>query len=200
MTLDKYRPTGHMGKMMKQNHYNKILSAGLTVFHEQGFHASGTQEVVDLAGVSKGSFYNHFKSKDALGLAVLDFYWQNNADTIALLHGPKVPALKRIHRYLAAVGYDENGCLIGNFSIELANSDFFRPRISKLMNTWVEEIAACISDGQDDGTIRKDDSAANLAEFVVVSLEGAIMKAKISRDQGVLKRLRKSVRLFLQNH
>lgn len=185
---------------MKQNHYEKILSAGLTVFHEQGFHASGTQEVVDLAGVSKGSFYNHFKSKDALGLAVLDFYWQNNADTLALLHGPKVPALKRIDRYLAAVGYDENGCLIGNFSIELANSDFFRPHISKLMKTWVEEIAACISDGQNDGTIRKDDSAVNLAEYVVVSLEGAIMKAKINRDPSVLKRLRKSIQLFLQNH
>jgi len=38
----------------------------LAVFHEFGYHASGVQAVVDHAGVPKGSFYNHFKSKEAL--------------------------------------------------------------------------------------------------------------------------------------
>lgn len=185
--------------MPKPSHRDKILSAGLAVFHERGFHGSGIQDVVDHAGVPKGSFYNHFKSKDALGLEVLDCYWESNAATRTELRDSEVPALTRIDRHLATAGYDENGCLIGNFSGELAGSDAFRARLSKLYKTWISDVAACIRDGQEDGTIRNDDSAKNFAEFVVEGLEGAKLKAKVDRDPSVLKRYRKSIRLLLDS-
>lgn len=185
--------------MPKPNHRDKILSAGLAVFHERGFHGSGIQDVVDHAGVPKGSFYNHFKSKDALGLEVLECYWQSNAEARRELRDPEIPALTRIDRHLAAAGYDENGCLIGNFSGELASSEAFRPSLSKLYRTWVSDVAACILDGQRNGTIRNDDTAENFAEFVIEGLEGAKLKAKVDRDPGVVERYRKSICLLLQN-
>lgn len=186
--------------MPKPNHRNKILSAGLAVFHEQGFHGCGIQDVVDHAGVPKGSFYNHFKSKDALGLEVLETYWENSAETRTVLLDSEVPPLTRIDRHLAAAGYDEKGCLIGNFSGELAGSNLFRRRLSKLYKTWISGVAACILDGQKDGSIRNDDSAENFAEFVIEGLEGAKLKAKVDRDPSVLERYRKSIHLLLQNH
>jgi len=106
--------------MPKSNHRNKILNAGLEVFYEHGFHGSGVQDVVDQAGVPKGSFYNHFKSKEALGLEVLDTYWSaGNAARSELRANSRAP-LKRIDRHLAALGYDKNGCLVGNFSAEFS--------------------------------------------------------------------------------
>lgn len=198
-TLDKPKTTGHIRRMPKPNHRNKILSAGLAVFHERGFHGSGIQDVVDHAGVPKGSFYNHFKSKDALGLEVLECYWESNAENRTELRDSEIPALTRIDRHLAAAGYDKNGCLIGNFSGELAGSDAFRPRLSKLYKTWMSDVAACILDGQKNGTIRNDDSAENFAEFVIEGLEGAKLKAKVDRDPDVLERYRKSIRLLLEN-
>lgn len=185
--------------MPKPNHRDKILSAGLAVFHEQGFHGCGVQDVVDHAGVPKGSFYNHFKSKYALGLEVLECYWEAGGAARTALQAGGVPALKRIDRHLAALGYDKNGCLIGNFSSELASSDQFRLRLSELYKTWISEVAACILEGQKDGTIRNDDKAVNLAEFVVEGFEGAKLKAKVERDPAVLNRYRKSIRLFLQS-
>ncbi len=190
---------GQASNMPKASHRDKIIIAGLAVIHEGGFHGVGIQDIVDRAGVPKGSFYNHFKSKDSFGLEVLDFYWKKNAETRAVLRDSGVPALIRIEHYLEAVGYDEKGCLIGNFSSELAGSEVFRPRLSELFKLWAADLAACILDGQKDGTVRKDDSAKSLAEFVIGSLEGAILKAKVDRDPKVLKRLRKSVRLFLRS-
>ncbi|MFK7963280.1 MAG: TetR/AcrR family transcriptional regulator [Burkholderiaceae bacterium] len=185
--------------MSKANHREKILSAGLAVFHEHGFNASGVQDVVDHAGVPKGSFYNHFKSKEALGLEVLESYWRAGSEVRLKLHAPGVAPLKRIDRHLAAIGYLENGCLVGNFSAELSGIAEIRARLVDLYKVWIDEVAACIREGQLDGTIRDNTKAADLAEFVIEGMQGAILKAKIDQDPAVFARYRKSIRLFLQS-
>jgi len=183
--------------MAKPNHRNKILDAGLEVFYEYGFHGSGVQDVVDQAGVPKGSFYNHFKSKEALGLEVLETYWNAGNDARAELRSTNKAPLKRIDRHLAALGYDKNGCLIGNFSAELAGIDEFRSRISELFKSWRSELAVSIREGQEDGSIRDDAKAEDLAEFIVQGMQGAQLKAKIEQDPAVVARYRKSIQLFL---
>ncbi len=50
---------------------DKIVSAAADRFHALGFNACGVQEIVDAAGVPKGSFYNYFKAKELLALEVL---------------------------------------------------------------------------------------------------------------------------------
>ncbi len=183
--------------MAKPNHKNRILDAGLEVFYQQGFHGSGVQDVVDHAEVPKGSFYNHFKSKQALGLEVLETYWNAGNGARAELRSTNKSPLKRIDRHLAALGYDKNGCLIGNFSAELAGIEEFRSRISELFESWKSEVAACIREGHEDGSIRDDAKAEDLAEFIVEGMQGAQLKAKIEQDPAVVARFRKSIQLFL---
>jgi len=185
--------------MPKTNHREKILDAGLEVFYEHGFYGSGVQDVVDQAGVPKGSFYNHFKSKEALGLEVLDTYWNGGNAARSELRAPGKAPLKRIDRHLSALGYDENGCLVGNFSAELAGVDEFRNRIVELFKSWRAEVAVCIREGQLDGTIREDVKAENLAELVIEGMQGAQLKAKIEQDAAVISRFRKSIQLLLSN-
>jgi len=191
--------TGHIIDMSKPTQRSKILSSGLAVFHKHGFHGSGIQEILDHAGVPKGSFCNHFKSKAALCLEVLDCYWEAGDPARLELQATGVAPLKRIDRHLAAYGYDKDGCLIGNFSAELSGIEEVRSRLSELHGLWITELAACIREGQSDGTIRDNDKASNLAGFVIDGLEGAKLKAKIDRDPGVVKRYRKTIQLFLQS-
>lgn len=49
----------------------QILNAALQVFAQKGFHAARMQEVANVAGVSNGTVYNYFRSKDELLLALL---------------------------------------------------------------------------------------------------------------------------------
>src|SRR5580692_616447 len=100
--------------MPKPNHKETLLEAGLAAFHRRGYHATGVQEIVTSAGIPKGSFYAHFESKDALGLAA------DRAAARALLRDASLPGLVRLDRYFAALGYCEDGCLVGNFTAELA--------------------------------------------------------------------------------
>src|SRR5688572_13073976 len=52
----------------------RLLAAGLELFLRQGYNATGIQQITDQAGVPKGSFYNHFDSKEAFGAAIVDRY------------------------------------------------------------------------------------------------------------------------------
>src|SRR5262249_43060960 len=52
----------------------QLLTAGLEVLHQKGFNATSVQDITDAAGAPKGSFYNHFESKEALALEALRLY------------------------------------------------------------------------------------------------------------------------------
>ena len=128
--------------MPKPNHKETLLEAGLTAFHRHGYHATGVQEVVSLAGVPKGSFYNHFESKDALGLAALARYWEERAESRALLRDTSVLGLNRLDGHFAALGYSEDGCLIGNFTAELTQHDRRGPEPLKIARRTLRRLLA----------------------------------------------------------
>src|ERR1700733_9076984 len=97
---------------------DKIIEAALDGFHALGFSACGVQEIVDRAGIPKGSFYNHFKAKELLAVEVLKAY--ANGSRREMLSDKAVPALARIRGHFeflasryAGFGYSK-GCLIGN--------------------------------------------------------------------------------------
>ncbi|MGE0268890.1 MAG: TetR/AcrR family transcriptional regulator [Candidatus Omnitrophota bacterium] len=50
---------------------DRILEAATDLFYRQGYNATGIQQIIDEAGVSKGTFYTHFATKDELGAAYM---------------------------------------------------------------------------------------------------------------------------------
>ncbi|OMP67886.1 TetR/AcrR family transcriptional regulator [Domibacillus epiphyticus] len=53
-----------------------IIEQSMKLFAEKGFNATSIQEIATACGISKGAFYLHFKSKEALLLAILNHYFQ----------------------------------------------------------------------------------------------------------------------------
>ncbi|SLN62282.1 Transcriptional regulator AcuR [Roseovarius albus] len=184
--------------MPRPSHKDKIIQSGLAVFHEFGYHASGVQTIVDHAGVPKGSFYNHFKSKDELGLEVLDTYWRQSEDMRAALRDPTQTPLDRIDAHLAAFNVTQSGCLVGNFTSEMANEPEFREALREVYASWIADFETCIAHGQEDGSIRDDQAAKALAEFVVTALEGSVLKRKIEDDEQNLITFRNTIAAFLR--
>ncbi len=54
----------------------KILEAAFTLFCDQGYYQTTTNEIAKTAGVSIGSLYSYFKDKDAIFLEILQRYHQ----------------------------------------------------------------------------------------------------------------------------
>ena len=74
----------------------------MKLFIERGFSACSVQDITEAAGVPKGSFYNHFKSKEALAAEILTQYGEGNTDR-SILTNPDVPALIRLKKHFAAL-------------------------------------------------------------------------------------------------
>jgi AcrR family transcriptional regulator len=69
-----------------------IMEAALRRFANHGYNAASVDEICAEAGVSKGAFYHHFASKQAIFLALLERWLQSVDATLATAHQPSVPA------------------------------------------------------------------------------------------------------------
>lgn len=63
--------------MSRRSVREEIVNAAVEQFHARGFNAAGVKDITDSAGVPKGSFYNHFVSKEALAVVALERYGES---------------------------------------------------------------------------------------------------------------------------
>lgn len=177
----------------------RILETGVRTVHELGYAAAGVREITAAAGVPQGSFTNHFRSKEAFGLAVLDRYLEGIEATMAATLGDetRTPA-GRLHAYfdivagrLSEAGW-RYGCLIGNLSLETAeHSDAFRLRLATAMATLTERFAETVRAGQTCGEIRADLPAQDIASGLMFSWQGAMLWMKVHRSGAPIDRFRR---------
>ncbi len=177
--------------MAKPSAREKIVAAAVDRFHAAGYHACGVQEIVDSAGVPKGSFYNYFKAKELLAVEVLGIYWKNIA--IDMLSNQSIAPVERIRSHFehiasvyAEFGY-ERGCLIGKFIQEISD---LTPRIRQDVVTevvrWGDLLASAIREGQADGSIAAEIDADQMARFLINSWGGAASSMKIASGRAPL--------------
>jgi TetR/AcrR family transcriptional regulator, transcriptional repressor for nem operon len=193
--------TGHITRMAKANVRERLLEAGLETLHRRGFNGCGVQEIASTAGVPKGSFYNHFESKEELGAAVIERYWEQRAGSaLRLLEEPGFGPRERLRRYFSALADKmgkrayAGGCLIGNLGAELSDqSELIRVGVEAAFSGWVKALELCIREGQSGGEIRADFDAVVLASFLINAWEGAILRAKVVKNSAPLEEFKQIV-------
>jgi TetR/AcrR family transcriptional repressor of nem operon len=176
--------------MAKRNVREQIVEAGLKCLLEKGFNGVGVQEITTSAGVPKGSFYNHFESKEALGAEIIERYG-NAGGRRAVLSDQSVPPLDRLRRHFEALNARfaasqfQTGCLLGNFSAELSGqSEMIRAGLGSLYAQWTQDIEATITEAQALGAVSNKTKAADLAAFLLDAYEGALLRARVERNSG----------------
>lgn len=183
------------GPRPKPHTRDNLIRVGVQMLHGAGYSATGIKEIVDAAEVPKGSFYNHFESKEAFGKEVVDFYFQQGlVELRAFFSNDKVPALQRLRNYFDeriqnfhAVGF-VRGCLLGNLSLEIADhSESIRVSLAANFQTWSELFESCIADAQQTGAIRSKLPAALLSQFILNSWEGALLRMRAEKTDAPLK-------------
>jgi TetR/AcrR family transcriptional regulator, transcriptional repressor for nem operon len=181
--------------MAKPNVKQQLVTSSLNLLHSKGFNATSVQDITDAAGVPKGSFYNHFASKDALGLEVLQRYIDVASQVSALLQDDALPARERIRNYYTemcrwnAAGAFERGCLLGNFSTELSQQiPAIRVQLQQAYDGTRALLEGAIADGQRTGDIGTALPASELAAFIVDAWQGAVLRSKTEQNAVPLDR------------
>ncbi len=173
----------------------RLLEAGVRTLSKSGFNGCSVQDITDAAGVPKGSFYNHFESKEALGVAALERYWSDGAcERLRVLGEAGVSPRHRLQTYFEQAAADMAaldftcGCLIGNMAAELSDhSPVISAKLSAILAGWNRRMADCIGEAQAAGEIQSKADPDLLAAFVLNAWEGAILRARIEKGAGPLR-------------
>lgn len=177
----------------------QLLASGVVTLHQRGFTASGVREITGAAGVPQGSFTNHFQSKEAFGVAVLDRYFETlQAIADATLRDHARAPRDRLHAYfdaitehLAGVGW-RYGCLLSNMSLEAPeHSEALRERLAQILATWTQPFADAVRAAQAAGQVRADLDADDVADVLLAAWHGALLRMKVDRSPAPLDRFRR---------
>ena len=171
----------------------KLLDAALTVIRTKGYAATTVDDICHAAGVTKGSFFHHFKSKDELALAAAD-HFSAMADGIfstAPYHAAKDPA-ERVLGYIdfraamLAGDIPQYTCLLGTMVQEVhATHPAIREACDRHISGHAAQVAKDIADAKRLYAPKAHWSPEGLAFYTQAVLQGAFILAKAKQDAAV---------------
>lgn len=185
------------------NHRSCLLDAAQALTLERGFSATRIDEVCAAAGVTKGSFYHHFESKDALAKALIDHYFDGVAAALsggrwADVNPASTRALAFVDHAIAGVkgGLLKHGCLLGSFALDLSQTHpDLRAEVDDRFGRLAEVLRPSLNEALSGktGIAGSAMTATSLARQFVAVLQGGIVLAKAHDDP---KRLSEALRCY----
>jgi TetR/AcrR family transcriptional repressor of nem operon len=188
----------------------KLIDAAISAIREQGYAATSVDDLCGMVGVTKGAFFHHFKSKEALAIAATE-YWTERSGALfeAAPYRAYSDPLDRVLSYLdfrkaLLVGtLTEFSCLAGTMVQEVYAS---HPDIARACEACICGHAAAlevdIAAAMKRHRIRARWTAASLALHAQAVLQGAIIlaKARGSADVAIasIEHLRRYVELLFK--
>jgi len=172
-----------------------LLQEGVGLVHRKGYTRTGIQELLKAAGVPKGSFYHHFRSKEDFGLQLIQFMEGFFLATASKhLGNQELPPLKRLRNlfddYLAYFSGEGKryGCPIGNLAQEMAGvNEAFREKLAGVLSKMKAPVRECLDLAQKNGELAPGFDTTELSDFIINSWEGALIAVKVADDVGPLR-------------
>ena len=174
-----------------------VIEAATRLIHLKGYQNTTLDEVLNASGVGKGNFYHYFKSKEDLGYAILDRFVEGFIERALRpcftdTAGSRVGQIRCFLGRIRDAQVERNfvgGCVFGNLAAELADvHEGFRARLSGLFARWRDHLAEVLTDAQSRGEVTPTCRPDAVAQFLVASMEGAILLTKLTKDITVMDR------------
>jgi TetR/AcrR family transcriptional repressor of nem operon len=176
---------------MKRTH-NKddIVQVGLDLVLSRGFNATGVEAILKQANVPKGSFYNFFSSKEEFALAIIDKFVSDRVEVLfPIFSDQSLPPLERVKKSFETIietfeGAEcSKGCLLGNLGQEMSDQfENVRQRLDKSLQEWTKAVSRLLLQAQKEQAISADMNAEMLAENLISSFQGALLRSKVMKS------------------
>ncbi|NNL78315.1 MAG: TetR/AcrR family transcriptional regulator [Desulfobacterales bacterium] len=194
-----------MGKGIQTR--RNIIEKSLQLFSVKGYFNTSVSDILNATALTKGGLYGHFASKEDIWFAVYDtavLIWKgivfrgirSNSDPLQRI---EIFIENDMNNYLGTDVFD-GGCFFLNMLVELSGQSTSMSkhilrgfvRLSGLLHTWLEEAT------QKD-MLQDDLDLKQIANFIVISLNGAAALYISSRDRSVLNQTILQLRFYIQN-
>jgi TetR/AcrR family transcriptional repressor of nem operon len=181
--------------LQKQINREKLLDQGVAMLMNQGYHGTGLQEILDAVQIPKGSFYNYFASKEVFCAEVIQHYIEPFIIQLQRhLENPDIDGLTALKNYFNELIFElennqfKGGCLLGNLMGELGdNSEICRTALQSAVNHYQDLIKKGLLKAQKEGLARTDLSAEMMADLLVNTWQGVLLRMKIEKSASPLQ-------------
>lgn len=209
-----YQLVGMLGfrktRMKKQAPYtsakDKILNAALSVIRSKGYAATTVDELCASAGVTKGAFFHHFKSKEELAVAAAT-HW-SDVTTQLFDHAPYRKVSDPLERVLAYIDFrkallqgtvPEFTCLVGTMVQEVYDlSPAIRDACQKSIFGHAADVAKDIEEAKKLYAPKAPWSAESLALHTQAVIQGAFILAKAKHNADIAAESIAHLRRYLE--
>lgn len=156
----------------KQIVRERLLHAAGECLHELGYERTTTREILRRAGLSAGSLYHYFSSKEELFAAMADRIFHNDMSAL-VLPSDDVSLAATLDSLVRRLFDPAN---TSTLLPQLRARAPFEPALARSLARWDRQIVAAMSNvvraAQDDGLVREDVDASALVEVVIIFFEG----------------------------
>jgi len=195
------------GRTTKQN----ILDAANTLVLEKGFVGTSVDDIIQRAGISRGTFFYHFPTKDELARTLL----QRHAATDKALADRLLERAEKLSRdplqqvliffglymeVIEGLPYSEPGCLFASFSYEAGLfDDETTDVIRHAVDHWRDRVGAKIDEAIELHAPDAGMDGATLADFAYTVVEGSMIMARVRGDPAIMVEHLRCYRSYLEH-
>ena len=179
----------------------RLLEIGMALIRSESFSGIGINDILKTSGVPRGSFYHYFKSKEAFGLEVAQYYHAQQIEGAnQVLREESILPLDRLKAFFRGASEEfkkreySDGCLMCNLSTELADTnDDFQKMLKVHWTELSSEVANCIALTDRDGIGLSHLTNEEAADWLMNAWSGALVRMKAERSAAPLKLFEKTV-------
>ncbi len=174
-----------------------ILQRGAQVIVHRGYHATGVQEIVQAAGIPKGSFYHYFASKEEFALQALAYLYGPRLERYAqaLSDASRSPRARLLGYYgdlrarFASRSPRACHCFIGSLGFEMADrSPAIALRVEAILQRATQILQVCLEEARQAGELPADEDCESLAHFITDAWQGALTRLKVGETVAPVER------------
>lgn len=164
----------------------EIIGIAINVFRNNGYHGTSMANLAKACGLMKGSFYNHFDSKeDILSVTIQSLNEYLNERVFKYAYDENLEPKERLTIILQKLSkvlrFDQGGCLVGNMTLEVYNHhEEFRDCLERYFMDWTRALSHIFSN------THNTQKADRLAKISIQEFEGAIMMGRIFKNEDLI--------------
>ena len=168
----------------------RILEKTFTLFHQQGYNATGINQIIEEAKVAKASFYQHFKSKEDLCVAFLNerhSFWFNQLEQFT---GSEKEAKSKVltsFDFLVFMNKKENfrGCSFLNILSEISSDNI---KILSVLQSHKQDLRVYFQNIIEDKL---------LSDHVYLLFESSIIESQLFKSNQLIEQSKKIIQILI---
>lgn len=186
---------------------SRILEAAYAQIYERGFQKTSIDDIVAEASITKGAFYYYFRSKDQMGIAVLNEIvgpglTHDFTSELYSVHDPMDAIYRAMDTILLGnkALNDRRGCPVSNFIQEMTPwHTQFSGELTNITRQWTQAIAGKIEEGKANGLVRVDINPMDVALFLTSGYWGIRNLGKLGDSRKVYKAYLEQLKTYLSS-